>query len=521
MKKNLKKIGLIVLGLVVFLILISFGINWWINAKLPRLISEENKTPYHIQYQELEIALLAKTIQAKKVTIIPKEREKDSLKKNGIFAQVDRVLITDFSIFSILFSDKIEAQKILIYEPKVTLFKDKDETVHSVKNINSQVVEPFEKMIKVDDIFLERGRFSIINIKNNKRLFAAINVNVQLEGITISSATLERKIPFNYKKYRLRCDSLSYLTADFYRINANKLSATHQDLQLHDFSMISEFSRREFVQQLQKEKDLYTLKAQKIAVKNMDWGFKNEVLFFKTPQITIDQADANIYRSKMPEDDLSVKPLYNKLLRELKFELKADTLKMHNSKLVYEEEKSFDKGPGILQFYSLNLQAVNLNSGFQKTKLPEVKIAIDCRFMKNSPMKVNWSFNPMDQADGFNIKGRILNFETSQLSVFTKPYLNATAKGTFEQVYFNFTGNNNEAKGDFALKYKDLKIKLYQKKNRDKESKLKTWVGNLLLKNDSDGELIENEIAIERIKEKSFFNYFWRCIGEGLKKTFT
>lgn len=519
MKKNLKKIGLIAFGIVFFIILLSFGINWWVNAKLPRLISEENKTPYHIKYQELEIGLLAKTIQAKKITIIPKERQKDSLKKNGLFAQVDRILITDFSLFSILFSDKIKARSITVYQPKVTLFKDKDETLHSTKNINSQVVEPFEKLIKVNDIFLQKANFSIINIKNNKQLFNAANVNVQLEGITISQATLKQKIPFNYQKYSIICDSLSYLTADFYRINAHKIRATHHELEINQFSMISEFNRSQFVQRLQKEKDLYTLKAQKIAVKNMDWGFKNEVLFFKTPQITITQADANIYRSKIPEDDLSVKPLYNKLLRELKFELKVDTLKVQNSKLVYEEEKSFDKGAGKLQFHAFNLEALNLNSGFHKAKLPDVKIAIDCKFMKNSPMKVNWSFNPMDKADTFNIKGRILNFQTEQLSVFTKPYLNATTKGNFDQVYFNFSGNDEKAKGDFALKYSDLKIKVYQKKNRDKESKLKTWVGNLLLKNDSDDELIEHEISVKRIKEKSFYNYFWRCLAEGMKKT--
>ncbi len=221
----------------------------------------------------------------------------------------------------------------------------------------------------------------------------------------------------------------------------------------------------------------------------------------------------------MPEDDLSIKPLYNKLLREIPFPLQVDTLNITNSKLVYEEEKTFDKGPGILEFASFNLKATYLNSGYQQTKLPDVVIAIDCQFMKTSPMKVDWRFNPMDQSDGFTIKGRILNFETSKLAVFTKPYLNVTTTGTFDQVYFNFAGNDNTAGGDFALQYHDLKVKLYQKKNREKVSKLKSWVGNLLLQNDSDGELMEQEVKVERIKEKSFFNYFWRCIAEGIKKT--
>ncbi|CAM3989659.1 hypothetical protein FLAN108750_03365 [Flavobacterium antarcticum] len=519
MNKNIKKFGLILVGIMAVVAVVSIGVNWWIDVKLPQLISDKNETPYHIKYQELEISLFSKTIEARGITIIPKEREKDSLSKNGIFATVERVTIDNFALFPLLFSNKIEAQTITVRGPKVTLFKDNDKTINSSKSVGSRVVKPFQQLIKVADINLEQGNFSIINLKNNKTLFSAQNVTVQLDDIAISDETLQQKIPFTYKKYAFSCDSLFYQTDDLYHIKSDKINTTNTGLEINNFSMISMFNRRQFVNQLPKEKDLYTLKAEKIAVKNMDWGFKKEVLFFKTNQILIEQANANIYRSKMPEDDLSVKPLYNKLLRELPFELQVDTLTVANSKLVYEEEKSFDKGPGILEFSSFNLQATHLNSGYQKTKLPDVVIAIDCKFMKRSPMKIDWRFNVMDQSDGFKIKGRILNFETGRLAVFTKPYLNATTKGTLDQVYFNFAGNNNTAGGDFALKYHDLKVKLYQKKNRDKESKLKTWIGNLLLKDDSDGVLIENEVSVERIKEKSFYNYFWLCIADGMKKT--
>lgn len=516
---NFKKIGIIIAGIVVLLIVLSIGANWWIDAKLPQLISDKNETPYHIKYKELKISLLSKTIEATGITIIPKAQEKDSLAKNGIFASVQKIKIDNFSVFPLLFSNKIEAQTITVSKPKITLFKDNDKTVNSTKNISSKVVAPFQKIIKVDDINLENGSFFIVNIKNNKTLFSAQNVIVQLDDIKISDQTLESKIPFSYKKYAFSCDSLFYQTDDGYKLTTDKIATTNTGIEIDRFSMVSKYNRVQFVNQLAKEKDLYTLKAEKIAVKNMDWGFNEEILFFRTNQIVINQANANIYRSKMPEDDLSIKPLYNKLLREIPFELKVDTLSITNSNLVYEEEKSFAKGAGKLEFSAFNLKATQINSGYQKTKLPDVVIAIDCKFMKRSPMHVDWRFNVMDKADSFKIKGRILNFETGKLAVFTKPYLNATTEGTFEQVYFNLAGNDNVAGGDFALKYHGLKVTLYQKKDREKKSKLKSWIGNLLISDDSDGDLVEHEVSVERIKEKSFFNYFWRCIAEGMKKT--
>ena len=101
--------------------------------------------------------------------------------------------------------------------------------------------------------------------------------------------------------------------------------------------------------------------------------------------------------------------------------------------------------------------------------------------MNKAKIIVKSRFDVLNKSNHFNIRGSIKNFETSQLFIFTKPYLNATLKGTFDQVYFNCTGNNQSANGNFALRYHDLNMELYQKKNRDKKSVLKRWLGNLLL----------------------------------------
>lgn len=521
MKMNLKKIGIIIIGIIAVLTTISFGIDWWINAKLPRLISEKNETPYHIKYSKIEVSLLSKTIVASAITVIPKEREKDSLRKNGIFASIEQITIENYGIIPLLFKNKIEAENITFTKPKITLFKDNDKSINSTKGISSRIVAPFQQIIKVANIDLDKGSFYVINLTNSKTLFQAKNVTIQLKKIAISEETLKRKIPFDFKTYAFSCDSLLYLTDSKYQILADQIATTNTGIDVTHFAMQSLLNRKQFVRQSAKEQDQYNLKSDKISIKNMNWGFRDEILFFSTNSIAIDQADANIYRSKLPPEDRSIKPLYNKLLRELPFALQVDTLSINNSRLVYEEEKSFEKGAGILTFDSFNLQATHLNSGFQKTKLPDVTISIRCEFMKQSPMTIDWRFNVMDSSDSFKIKGSIMNFKTRELAVFTKPYLNATFTGNFEQIYFDFSGNNTKANGNFALRYNDLKLSLFQKNNRKKKSKLKSWIGNLLLKNDSDGALIENEVAVERNKEKSFFNYLWICIADGLKKTLT
>lgn len=512
------KIAIVAISVLILAFLVNFGLNIWINTQLPKIISEKNETPYHITYDQLEVTLLSRTIKATGITVVPKSSLNDTVNKAGIYSKIESIEITDFSISGILFNDKIKAYAITVNQPEVVLYKKEKKAINNSKSIRNQVVEPFQKLIVVSNVNLNRGDFKIIYVKDNTPVLSVKNVTVQLDGILISDEILEQKIPFSYESYAFDCDSLFFLTNQQYYIRASNVKTTNTGLAMKNFSMVSEFNRQQFVRQLAKEKDLFTLKADDISVANMDWGFKDDRFFFNTSNITLDKVYANIYRSKIPEDDLSKKKLYNKLFRDLPFSLKVDTLMVKNALLEYEEEKTFEKGAGLLTFNNFNLTARNLGSGFGQQKMPDVKIKVDCKFMNTSPMKIDWSFNILDKSDGFNIKGSILNFDTDQISVFSKPYINATTKGILDKVYFNFTGNDVNAKGDFALEYHDFKVKLYKKKKPEKESKIKSAIGNLFIKNDSNGELKETDVELKRIQEKSFYNFLWRCIAEGLVK---
>jgi hypothetical protein len=138
--------------------------------------------------------------------------------------------------------------------------------------------------------------------------------------------------------------------------------------------------------------------------------------------------------------------------------------------------------------------------------------------MKNSPLDVDWRFNVLDKSDGFHIQGVISNFDVGAMTRFTKPYINSTFTGTFNKYRFNFYGNDNGSKGNASLDYEDLKVKLYQKKNPEKESKLKTAVANLLVKIDSKEKAKTAEVEVERLQDRSFYNLLWRSIAESLKK---
>lgn len=499
------------------ILLIGIGINAWVKTQLPKLLNKQSDA-YAITYKDIDIAVLSGSVDITDATIVPRATLNDTANKAGIYAKVQKIQIRNFKILSVLFSDHISARSLTLNSPQITLYK-KNNDAPSRDNAKENVIQPFEKIISVSDFFVYNGDFKIMAAQKGQPVLSVTNVRLAIDGITVTEAQLNSKIPFGYEKYRFSCDSVYYSAGRFYDIITRKIESTSEDLDIADFRMVPKHSRREFVKMVATEKDQFNLSAQNITLKNLDWGYKGDDLFVRTKLATINNCHADIYRNKLPADDLTKKYLYNKLLRDLDFELQVDTLKIKNSLVVYEEEKSFDKGSCKIVFNRFNLTATNLCSGFHRKKADDLKIRIQCMFQDTSPLDVNWSLNIMDKTDGFAIMGTVRHFNVEKIDPFLKPYMNASAKGILDRVHFNFKGNDRHSWGQFAIQYDDLKLKIYKKDDRSKVNKLLTAVGNLLVKNDSNGQVKNAEVSLERIPEKSFYNLLWRSVAEGLKKT--
>lgn len=513
-----KKIIIGILSFLVLLFLINSGLNFWVKKQLPKIIQDNNTTPYQITYEDIKIDLWSAAIYASNIVINPKNAPKDSATKIGIYSKIGTVAINDFSIWKLIFNDVLHAKTITIDQARVILYKKDEKAIDDSNSLRTQVIEPFQKIIVVSNIYLNKASLDIMSTRTNKPILYSRNIALILEGIVIDETTLKQKIPFSYQKYAVNCDSTYYKPNSFYAINASKIATNNHSLKIKNFSYIPLYTRPQFVQKMVKEKDIFTIKATDMSINSMDWGFKNDVFFFNANSIVLDDLDANIYRNKIPADDLSKKVLYNTLLRKIPFPLKIDTLSIRNSKLVYEEEINFQKGPAILTFSRFNLNATNIQSGYGLKKTPDLDIKVNCLFMKNSPLKVHWTLNVLDKNDGFRIKGSIAKFDLQAMYAFTKPYTNTSFKGTFDDYHFDITGNDKKATGNASLKYKDLKVTLYKKKHPEKEAKLKSAVANLILKKDSDNEAKKVKIELDRIQEKSFYNFLWRNIAESFKE---
>lgn len=410
--------------------------------------------------------------------------------------------------------EQMEINKLLIDSPTITL------TPNQVKKKPANKTKLLMDRIKLDTLSVNKGAFAIHQRKGDKHTLNIADVNATILNIEINDKTSLNKIPFSYDKTKFTTGAIKYDTQKYYDITADNLSIDNKDLKLTNFVMKPKYSRKKTVSMFRYADDIFTLNAKEITLKDYKWDFdKAGVLLFKTELLNINQLDANIFRDKSPTFNMSIKPMFSKKLRDIPFGLQVNTVAIKNSKLVYEETDKNAVAPGKIMFHNFNATIKNVYSGYGQTKVPTTSIAVNARFMNAAPLRVDWTFNVLNRSDQFNIQGKITNFPANSMQPFLQPYIKASTQGSISLVTFNFSGNNRSATGTYGMKYEDLRVTIY-KKDGEKKKKFLSAVGNLIIrKNTKDEVKTVNIKTVDRVQEKSFFNYLWLCIMQGLKQT--
>lgn len=436
-----------------------------------------------------------------------KDWEKSFTKQKSLFSIKSKKISFDDLVFD---KAKLNLKNAQFINPEFVI-QNRDAKIIKPKNTKKNSID-----LNFANIDIKNGTLSMLKSNGEKSLSLA-KFDANVNEFLMDDETSKNKLPFKFKDYKIVGNTFFYDSGKYYNLSLSSFNMSSQSIDLMNFKMTPKMSRAEFVRTIPMEDDQFNISANRIQLSGVDWTFEKELdLHLKSAKLH--NVDANIFRSKIPKDNPKEKLLYSKVLRNIKFPLVVDNLNFIDSKLVYEEDKPDNNGPGKVFFTNFNLNVKNLNSNKKKGANTKVPIVINCNFMGVSPMKVNWNFDTSDLRDNFTIGGYINDLPANDINPFIKPYMNITATGTITSLNYNFKGNNDIMNGKFKITYQDLKVALIDKETKEKK-KFLSGVANLFVKKDSQKFPESVDIYVERNKERSFFNFYWKGIEDGLKKT--
>lgn len=500
-----KIIRITVVAFLVFIVAL-IGLHFFAKTKISNEI-EDQAQKNNITYKNLSINLLGGNISL------------DSLyfpfKENTIKAA--KIQVKGVSYWTLLAKKDVKIDKVSIDQPVVQL----QEKEQAQERDSSETID-FDQKITLKEIEITNGSF--LSEKENTISLEFEKFDAKVFDLKTDKEQIQQNIPLQYGDYQIEGSGLTYLMNQLQTLKVDRYKIDEKDGTFKNFEILPNYTREKYVEVIPYEKDLMDISIDQITLKDYVLDLETENGKLTCSVLNLAHPKVSIYRDKLVEDDPNEKQMYSRMLRELDFKIGVDELNVENAHLSYEEVQEKTEETGQVFFDEMNVKATDItNIDMNKKDFPRTNVTIENLFYGTAPMKVNWNFAINDPEDHFSIKGAAQDIPLDSVNKFFVPAYHMQAKGkNFEQMDFDYQGDYKSADGLFKLVYEDLEIEAL-KKDGESKNKFVSFFADLFT-NDSnkaqDANDQEVEISdVERDDKRSFWNYFWTCTMEGLKKT--
>jgi hypothetical protein len=515
MNKSFKKIVFTVLTLGAILIIGTLYVNNLLKSKLETFIQERLPKNMARTYDDITVETFGGSLSLSNASLIIKNNE-DNVEHT--FINVEKLKISDVSYWDYLFKDEIHIESISLENPTIAYYQDRQ--IASKDTVRKAVVKIYKPII-IDRVQIKNTKFAIYEKGKDSTNVYTRGLSIEVDGITINNETVLRKIPFEYKDFEAKSDTVFVKVSDYENLTVENFTIENNSAVFKNLKLKTKYSKRDLSNIIIKERDHYDLSLQSLKIDDFDFGFKNHQFFAKSKLVSLNAPSLDIYRDKLVADDPKIKPLYSKMLRELPFALTVDSLKITDAQIKYSERQKPENMGGSINFEKLNASISNVSNTYKSPDKTTIKVTAN--FMKDTPITADWSFNVQDPNDQFLFKANVGLLVADKLDSFMQPNLKVNLDGEVEKTYFTISGEKTTSVIDMKISYSDFSISILNKDGK-KEKKFLSTIANLFLKKNSekDGENFrEGSGHITRDDTKSFFNYLWLNVKEGLLRSIT
>ncbi|GGD86354.1 DUF748 domain-containing protein [Planktosalinus lacus] len=501
----------------------------------------QEKIPFHFSEMEVDTKDFFyelnenETLSLKEFTIVDQhlkikdfaiQTKSDSLKPN--LEPASEIGRKDIKIPSLTLSDlhfkvidstfMLFGEDLEIKNPSVWIqegIKKEPENIESTQKENNKKTEmplPFS----IASISINDAETTLLN-PDESSFLQVEDFNITLKEVLVNTATLQHMIPCQFSDVEFDSKSIQYQLNDYDLLSLTTIYLSNQELQIEDLAIKTKYSKRELSKVLDKERDHMDAEMPLVTLQGLQFKVSDSTFQVSGNNLIIENPVLKIYRDKLVTDDTSIKPLYSKSIRNIPFQLTLDSLHINNGSITYEEKVNIKQSAGTINFSNLNASIGNVSNTYAQGE-KKTTIHINSTFMDESPLKIDWSFDVNDLKDTFQIQGELDALNATKMNSFTKASLNVELEGKVKKTYFNIHGDNDTSSVDLRISYDNFKVEILNKEN--KRSWLLSAVANIFVKKNSDSKganFKEGNATAERNKDKSFFNYLWINIQEGLK----
>ncbi|AUS06615.1 hypothetical protein [Pseudotamlana carrageenivorans] len=500
------------LGLLVFIVILALVAvpvsNYFVKLKIEKALQN---LPKHVDVctKGILVDVVSGTLEFQDVLI--SVSDESSLEK-VLKLNLKSILIEDIAYLEFVFKNKVRIEELAVDAPKIKYYK-----AGKQKKPTKAYEIPESPEVTIKNVQITNGAAQVLSLQNDSLLFDIKMFKLNVKDVS-HKADKKNRIPVTFHDFDIVADSIQLNVGDWDRLFIAKAQLKQHTSVLKAVQLKTKYSKKELSKHIKTERDHFNLGVDSIVINEVDFGFKQDTIFyFTTNKTELHHLDFEIYRDKLVGDDPTIKSLYSKTLRELNFDINVKELQVLNGKITYEERVHSSGVPGEIFFTDFNATMSNINNTYAEGDKTVVNITTN--FMDEAPLKAYSDFDINNKNDRFIFKAELGSFHVEKLNQFLVPNLNVKFEGVLHKTYFTIDGTTNHSSIDLITDFDGLRIDVLRKHER-KKNKFLSAIANIFVKKTTEnGDNVFAEAKrhdIKRDKTKSVFNFLWLNVKEGL-----
>jgi hypothetical protein len=509
--------------------------------KLQQLVKEGSNGLYNLYVRELKPDIVNSTVSISDASLVPDTAAMKKLESSGqlpdeIFKiETDAITIDGLGINDLFSGDVVNVKAIHIRRPTINVYsrstsgnrkQEKETLYHRLMN---QM-----KHIGIGKLVLDDG--TLITHKAGSDKSTRFNdIAVKLSDIVIDSTTqfdkkrflFARDAQITLKNYVVPTSNNLYT----FKVGVVSINATKQLLVARGISLQPYYSKQEFQQHTETQKERYDISIPSIVIRNTNWWdlINNQVLQASSADLGSVKASVYLDRRK-PLAPTEMRQFPQQMLMKIPMKLRIQKVTVGDLDLVYEEFSKVSKQAGKLYVSNLHGTISNLTNLPNAIKSNHITtVSASGMFMKTAPVTLGLSFDLTKYQSGAF---------SAQIESKTKvgaPTINPIAEplglfrvktGELKQLVSDVSGDNRQASGNVTMLYDNLHITPLKadpgSPGELKKKSVTSLIANTFVLKDEnpskDGDVRKEDASFTR-KSGTFFNLIWKTTLVGILKT--
>ncbi|GAA0877646.1 hypothetical protein GCM10009119_06140 [Algoriphagus jejuensis] len=452
----------------------------------------------------------------------------------AIDAKIDQLILRHNHLAEIQETGVFDLSELRLVNPTINLYLDTAKVKKETKSPKTASKTSLIHSVLLGDFILQNGKLVLHHkgVGPIPRLgfegisAKAIDLNLNLldqEQALDLKLLAEKNAEFGLKNYAI-------VTPDsLYKVDIGSVDYSAGNLVLKEIYYRPVDGNYGLLRKLPYQADVVTARVGALKINQIDLESYLEQNLIKAEELVVENPEIDLFRDKRrPFDSTAFKPMPQYMLENADVNADLYSLRIRNGRVRYFEFAPKGMVPGMISFDRINadLAPFYLRKQEQAYPLDQLRLGVEAYIMDTSRVGLEAKMY-FSEKYPMEVAVNMTDFEFTAVNDFLSKTLFIKAlDGTVSDGTWNFTLDDNVARGEMEFGYSDLKIQFLDSLTLSQgmgKLKFYTFGANLFAKN-SNPRALSSKIARRKIyqprdKRKFVFASWWKATFSGLRGT--